>query len=102
MLAYRLEEAGEIQAAVQCYREALADDPELESPKRRLHYLEAQVFCRVNDINTILRVCLKKCLFSLPYYAHGWTNVDYCATHLIDSLCKCVHAKSDIFEHLGI
>lgn len=74
ILGVRLEEAGEIQAAVQCYREALADDPELESPKRRLHYLEAQVFCRVNETTAVLRVCLKKCLFSLPYYAYGWTD----------------------------
>lgn len=42
---FRLEEAGNIQSAMHCYREALADDPSLESPKRRLHYLEAQVFC---------------------------------------------------------
>ncbi|XP_065919334.1 tetratricopeptide repeat protein 14-like isoform X2 [Dysidea avara] len=39
----QLEERGDIQAAMHCYREALADDPDLESPKRRLHYLEAQV-----------------------------------------------------------
>lgn len=65
---YRLEEAGEIHAAVQCYQEALADDPDLESPKRRLHYLEAQVLCSVNVTSTMIsRVCLKKfLLFSLP------------------------------------
>lgn len=63
MYTNRLEEAGEIHAAVKCYQEALADDPDLESPKRRLHYLEAQVFCKVDyNCMLILRVCLKNCL----------------------------------------
>jgi len=62
----RLEEAGEIHAAVRCYQEALADDPDLESPKRRLHYLEAQVFCRViNDSALVLSVFEEVPPFSL-------------------------------------
>ena len=98
---YRLEEAGEIQAAVQCYKEALADDPELESPKRRLHYLEAQVFCRMIETITNHKSVFEKVPLFSPY-ACGWTNIDYCATHFTDSLCKCLHAKSDTFMYLGI
>lgn len=64
----QLEETGEIYAAVKCYREALADDPELDSPKRRLNYLETQVFCRVNETGRMVLSVFEKVppLFSPP------------------------------------
>jgi hypothetical protein len=61
----RLEKDGKLERALQCYREALADDPGQTTARTRLELISAALEKQVGVISIVLE---QKCVLSLPCY----------------------------------
>ena len=61
----RVEESGEMESAMDCYREALEINPEDETAKTRLHTLTAAMETKVR-VSGANKKMLQPSLFSLP------------------------------------